>query len=151
AGGPNDEWAHYNLQTNRFTLDGAAGSCTPGSSGTLMTASMSLSCSTSGASGSGTNLSVTFNLTPQPSFPGPINSMFIAVADQAGQTGGKGGGYWVVDRPPVAVSMMPGNVSTSPGSPQVFTAAYSDPDGYLNISDATIYFGAFQHTEWVHY
>jgi hypothetical protein len=77
----------------------------------------------------------------------------ISVQDQAGASNSKMAGYWIVNRPPSADSVSPMNSMTDPGISQMFTAVYSDPDGWQNIAAANLYFSGNGgiHNEWLHY
>src|SRR5262249_2407234 len=55
------------------------------------------------------------------------------------------------NQPPSADSLTPVNITTAPGTAQVFTAVYSDPDGWQNISDASLFISGAAHSELLHY
>ena len=132
---------------------GASGDCSPGQAATLSNGFLTLNCSASSASGSGTMLTVTYNLTPQPPLSGTAYLLIISVTDQGGASNTKTTGTWIVNRPPSADSVSPMNSSTAPGTVQIFTAVYSDPDGWQNIAAANFYLSGNggTHNEWLHY
>ena len=144
---------HYSPATNKFTMVGASGICTPGQATTLSNGFLTLNCSTSSASGSGTTLTVTFNLTPQPPLSGAPYLLIITAVDQSAASNSKTTGSWIINRPPSADSVSPMNSSTAPGTVQIFTAVYSDPDGWQNIAAANFYLSGNggPHNEWLHY
>ena len=73
--------------------------------------------------------------------------------EMGGATGAKSPGTWVVNRPPSAGSLMPMDNMGGAGMGQMFTAVYSDPDGYQNIAAANFYLSGNggMHNEWLHY
>jgi plastocyanin len=143
------EVLHYNPQTDRFTFQGVGGDCRPGHPGTLSNNALTLDCNASSASGSGDILTVTYNLTPN-LVPGAYR-MIMAVSDQDGASSSKDMGYWILNRRPTAESVTPMNSATQAGMEQTFTSVYSDPDGYQNIAEASLYLAGGMHNEWLHY
>jgi len=153
AGGTHNEWVHYSPAANRFTLTGVNGNCAPGQGTTLSSGFLTLNCNASSAFGSGNTLTVTFNLTPQPSFSPAQYTLVIGALDQSGASDGKFGGNWTVNQSPSVDSLTPVDITTNPGVPQSFTAVYSDPDGWQNIAAANFYLSGNggTHNEWLHY
>ena len=153
SGNTNNESVHYNPATNQFTLMGAGGDCSPGQAATLSDGNLTLNCAASSVSSNGTILTVTYNLTPQPPLSGYPYLLIISVTDQGGASNSKTPGTWVVNRPPSANSVTPMNSMTGVGMGQMFTAVYSDPDGWQNIAAANLYFSGNggMHNEWLHY
>jgi len=96
AGGGHDQWVHYNPATKSFTLAGVTGSCTPGQAATLSNKFLTLNCSSSSVSGSGTEPTVTFSLTPQPSFSGAEYRLVVIAFDQAKASSGALAGTWTL-------------------------------------------------------
>ena len=98
-------------------------------------------------------LTVNFKVTPQPPSSGAPYQATISVMDQMGASNSKTLGYWIVNRPPSAVSVTPMNSTTSAGTQQTFITVYSDPDGYQNIAAANFYLSGNggAHNEWLHY
>ena len=70
AGGLHNEWLHYLVAPNLFTMLGTNDFCSPGQAKTISSGFLTLDCAASSVSGSGTVLTVTFRVTPQPSFIG---------------------------------------------------------------------------------
>jgi plastocyanin len=153
SGTTHNEWVHYNPQTNRFTMMGVGGDCAPGQATTLSNLYLVLNCNSSSASGSGPNLTVVYNLTPQPPLSGAAYRLIMAVSDQGGSSSNRDMGYWVVNRRPNADSVTPMNSATQAGMEQTFVSVYSDPDGYQNIAEANFYLSGNggTHNEWLHY
>jgi len=153
SGATHNESVHYDPTTNKFTLVGASGDCSPGNGATLTNGFLTLNCGTSNASGLGNTLTVTYNLTPQPPLSGAPYQLIIGVVDQGGANNSKTAGYWIVNRRPSADSVSPMNSMTEPMMSQMFTAVYSDPDGWQNIAAANLYFSGNggMHNEWLHY
>ena len=98
-------------------------------------------------------MSVTFNLSPQTSLSGTPYLLIISVMDQSGASSSKTHGTWTINRSPSADNCTPSSSTTTAGTPQTFTCIYSDPDGYLNIAAAGLYFSGNGglHNEWLHY
>jgi hypothetical protein len=134
-------------------MAGADGSCSPGQAAIITDGYLALNCAASSVSGSGTTLTVTYNLTPQPPPSGAPYQEIISVTDQSNASNSKTLGYWIINRPPSADSVMPNNSMIDPGMGQMFTAVYSDPDGWQNIAVANLYFSGNGgvHNEWLHY
>jgi hypothetical protein len=143
----------YNQSTNQFTMAGADGSCAPGQATIVTDGYLALNCAASTVSGSGTTLTITFNLTPQPPPSGAPYLEEISVTDQLGVSNSKTLGYWIINRPPSVGTTSPMNSTTPVGTEQTFTIVYSDPDGWQNIAAANFYMsgngGAIN--QWLHY
>lgn len=97
AGGEHDQWLRYNPMTNSFILVGANSNCTPGQATTISSSFLTLNCSSSTVSFSGTTLKVTFSLTPLSSFSGVRYQLIIFVYDYAKKSNGKVVGNWTVN------------------------------------------------------
>src|SRR5258706_12287407 len=50
-----------------------------------------------------------------------------------------------------ANSLIPFNISTFPSVAKTFTGVYSDPNGWLNLSDVSLFLSGSTHNEWGHY
>jgi hypothetical protein len=96
AGGSHDQWVHYYPATKNFSLQGTAGRCTAGQATTLSTNFLILNCSASSVSGEGAKPTVTFSLTPKPSFSGVKYLLVVAAFDQAKASAGAVAGSWTV-------------------------------------------------------
>jgi plastocyanin len=153
SGNPYNERVDYNRATNKFTVMGAGGNCSPGQAATLSDGNLTLNCSSSSISGSGNNLTVVFNLTPQPPLSGSPYSLMISVVDQSNASNSKTPGTWTINRPPSVGNTSPMSSTTPVGTEQTFTIVFSDPDGYQNIAAANFYMsgngGAIN--QWLHY
>jgi len=153
SGIAHNEQVHYNPLTNKFTLMGVGGDCSPGQATTLTSGYLTLNCVSSSVSGSGSMWTVIYNLTPQPPFSGTAYQQIISVTDQGSLSNSKTTGTWIVNRAPSADSCTPVNSTTPPGTVQIFTCIYSDPDGWENIAAANFYLSGNGgvHNEWLHY
>jgi hypothetical protein len=153
SGSTHNEWVHYNPQTNKFTLVGVGGDCSPGQATILSNTQLILNCGPSTASGSGSDLTVTYNLTPQPSFSGASYLLIITAVDQSSARNSMTAGFWTVNLPPSADKVSPMSSITDSGMDQTFTAVASDPDGWQTIAAASVYFSGNGgvHNEWLHY
>jgi hypothetical protein len=153
SGSAHNERLDYNLGTNKFTMVGVGGDCSPGQAATLSDGNLTLNCSSSSVSGSGTTLTLTFNLTPQPPLSGAAYLLIITAVDQSAASNSKTTGTWTVNRTPSAVSCTPTNSTTPVGTTQTFVCVYSDLDGYQNIAAANLYLSGNGgvHNEYPHY
>jgi hypothetical protein len=93
-GGEINQWLHYLVAPNVFTMMGTTDVCNPGQTKTLSNGSLSLNCATSTVSGSGTVLTVTFHVTPQAPSSGIQYNNFTAASDQAGAANAIFAGSW---------------------------------------------------------
>jgi hypothetical protein len=84
-----------------------------------------------------------------------VGARTITVTNPDGQSATSAMGIFTINQnlnhPPSADSLTPVNISTAPGVAQSFTAVYSDPDGYQNISDAALIFSGTAHNERIDY
>jgi hypothetical protein len=137
--GYNACYLRYNVPGNAFyvTDDGATTWQTavrPNTADTSQNSQCILSGSTSGVSASGTNITATFGLTFKTAFAG-AKTTFMYTSDASAVTGWQPNGSWTVGNPPP-----PGVPSISPSSgtglSQIFTATYTDPVSYTNLTDA---------------
>jgi len=93
------QWLHYNPATNKFSLDGAAGNCTPGQPAVLSNSYLVFHCNTSTAVPLGNSLRVTFTMTPQPALSGFQHQILIAAYDKSGKSNAKLVGNWTIKAP----------------------------------------------------
>ena len=93
-GGLHNEWLHYLVAPNLFTMMGSTDSCSPGQAKTISSGYLTLDCGASSISGSGNVLTVTFRVTPQPSSSGIQYNIFTAASDQAGAAFAIFAGTW---------------------------------------------------------
>ena len=94
AAAGNNEWLHYLVAPNVFTMMGSNGVCSPGQATTISSGSLTLDCGASSVSGSGTVLTVTFSVTPQPSSSGMQYNIISDASDQYGGANAKFAGTW---------------------------------------------------------
>ena len=153
SGSKHNESVHYNLQTNKFTLAGVGGDCSPGQKTTLSNTQLTLNCGLSSASGSGPDLTVTYKLTPKHSLSGASYLLIINAVDQSSAKNSKTAGFWTVNLPPSAGRVSPMRSRTEGGFGQKFTAVYSDPDGWQTIAAANLDLSGKggAHNEGLHY
>jgi hypothetical protein len=93
-GGVHNEWLHYLVAPNFFTMMGSNDFCSPGQAKTLTSGFLTLDCGTSSISGSGNTLTVTFIVTPQAPSSGIQYNNFSAASDQAGAANAIFAGTW---------------------------------------------------------
>jgi hypothetical protein len=105
-----------------------------GSGSALQNSQCTLHGATSTASGAGNTLTLHFGLTFASGYPGTKN-LYEMVIGSSGATSWQQEGTWTTSTPPA-----PNNVSVAPnagaGTPQVFTATYTDLAGYQDIGEA---------------
>jgi len=95
-GGAHNEWLHYLVAPNQFTMLGTNDVCSPGQVKTISNGFLTLNCGASSISGSGTVLTVTFRVTPQPSSSGIQYNIFMAASDQAAAAYAIFAGTWQI-------------------------------------------------------
>jgi hypothetical protein len=95
-GGMHNEWLHYLVGPNLFTMMGSNDSCSPGQAKTLSNGFLTLDCATSNASGSGNTLTVIYHATPQLSSAGTQYNIVSAASDQTGGSHAIFAGTWNV-------------------------------------------------------
>jgi hypothetical protein len=124
---------------NQFYLGNDAGTnwlgpIAGGSSATLQNSQCTLNAATSSGNGAGNTLTVQFGLSFANSFVGTRNT-YEMVVGSGGSTGWQQAGQWTPGpgQPPTNTSVTP---NSGTGTSQVFTAAYSDVQGYQDISYA---------------
>jgi hypothetical protein len=140
AGGAAGCVAMWNPATNSFYLGNDAatvwqGPIVGGSTGTLQNSQCTLNGAASSGSGLGNTLTVNFSISFKAAFTGTKN-MYMLVYGSAGNSGWQQEGTWTLGppaQPPANVSVNP---ATGSGASQVFTAAYSDAQGYQDITQA---------------
>jgi hypothetical protein len=95
-GGVHNEYLHYLVAPNLFTMLGSNDICSPGQAKTLTSGYLTLNCATSSISGSGTTLTVNFRVTPQALSSGIQFINFSTVSDQAGGANAISAGSWQI-------------------------------------------------------
>jgi hypothetical protein len=96
AGGGHDQWVHYYPANDSFSFDRMKGSCKPGQATTLSTNFLTLNCADSSASGPQDKPTVTFSLTPRPSFSGEKYVLVVVTFDLNKASFGAVAGNWTV-------------------------------------------------------
>ena len=136
-------WLTYDTGAHTFSLhddagSGISGSCAPGAGETIENSQGRLDCGGSSVSASWSALTVNLRITPKAAFAGPTAKVLktAAVDKFNAGTGWVSQGTWNIiaaNNPPVIVSLTPSSLTSSAGSPEVFTAVYRDPDGYSHL------------------
>jgi hypothetical protein len=93
-GGLINQWLHYLQAPNLFTMMGTNDICSPGQAKTLSNGSLSFNCATSTISGSGTTITIVFQVTPLSG--GITYNFFNGTSDQAAAAFGAFGGTWQI-------------------------------------------------------
>ena len=96
SGGLQNDWLIYYAAPNLFSMLGSNDICSPGQAKTISSGRLTLNCAASTVSGSGTSLTVTLSVTPQPPSSGINYNIFIAATDQTGESNANSGGSWTV-------------------------------------------------------
>jgi hypothetical protein len=115
------------------------GPLTLGTQGTLQNSQCIMDAAASSAPGTGNTLTLNIALSFKAAFAG-AKTNFMLVYDNAGQTSGwQARGTWTVpagaNAAPTAVSVTPGSGS---GASQTFSYAFSDTNGFSDISSAQV-------------
>ena len=135
----NSSYLYYDANNNLLYLrDDANGSWlggfAPGSSEVIENFQVKLDCAATTVNGSGTSLSLVYNLTFKPAFSGKAYSTYLSVVDD---TGGKVNltkkGTYTVNTAPVNSSVTPSSGQGAPDTYQTFSTVHSDADGWQNI------------------
>ena len=140
----NAVYLYYDQNTNRLYLRNDAntswsGGYAPGSSYVIENSQVKVNCASTTVSGSGTSLTVTWNLSFKAKFSGKTYNSYLYVKDDAGGIVSwiKKGTYTVNCTPQVGVvtpSAPIGQIDT----PFTFNTTYSDSDGWQNIRYAYV-------------
>jgi hypothetical protein len=96
-GGMHNEWLHYLIAPNLFTMMGSNDSCSPGQMKMLTNGYLTLDCSFSSVSGSGNTLTVVFQATPEMPSSGIHYNIFSAASDQYGAAHAIFAGTWDIE------------------------------------------------------
>jgi hypothetical protein len=113
------------------------GSCTPGV-GSLTNSQGTLNCGATNVAGSGSNLTVNWNITPKGAFAGATaKNLYLYARDNSGATVGyTDKGDWTVLAPaatPTLGTVTPSIVTSPPDVAQTFSTVYSDASGYEDL------------------
>jgi len=132
-------YAYYNRGTNKLYLkDDLAttwyGGYTPGSTNTIENSYCSINCASTTVSGSGTTLTINWNITFKGTFQGTKNC-YMYVYDATGNTDGWDTvGTWTIQNSsPTVGTVTPNPGSVEPETENLITTTYTDNDGYQNI------------------
>jgi len=141
----------HSRETGRLYLVNDAGSwyvgnCTPGAAGTLTNSQGTLDCSLTTVTGTGNDLTVNWNITPNASFAGTKN-LYLFARDYADSTAGwEDKGDWTITSPsavaPTLGDITPSVVASAENVAQDFNVVYSDENGYRNLKHAYLKVGS---------
>jgi len=136
--GANSFYAYYNPYSNLFYLRNDAntlwlGGFAPGSANTIENSYVKLDCSKTSVSGSGTTLSITWNITFKPTFIGTKNTYLYVKDNSLANTGWVQKGTWTINTPPQVGTITPASGTSLVNAPVNFTTTYIDADGWQNI------------------
>ncbi len=132
--------ARYDQNTNLLYMrddSGAVwlGGYAPGSANTIQNSYATLDCSQTSVSGNGTTLTVNWKVTLKGPFTGTKNTYLLAIDDTDYNTGAIQKGAWTIpNNSPSLGTIVPSSGSGQIDAYQTFTATYSDPDGWQNLS-----------------
>jgi len=141
-------YADYNPQTNKLYLRNDAGTgfatgsgqVSPGQAAVLENSYVKLNCAQTTVSGSGTTLTVNWNITFKDGFAGSKN-MYLYLRDKYGAGAGwsqKGTHTVNLNNAPSLVSFAPNLGTSSQNKTTYILGIYTDPDGSSNIEIAQI-------------
>jgi RHS repeat-associated protein len=136
--------ASYNRTTNLLTLynnaGGAAqGTCTPGSVGiTISNTQGTLNCQQTTITKAGNNITVKWSITPAAGFASTTTKkIFTKATDMAGNVAAwTQKATWKIlgtNTAPILGTLTPSAPTSAANTAKVFTAVYSDVDGYANL------------------
>ena len=141
--GVNAIWAYYKKSDGKVYLyndarDGTVGSCTPGTAGTLTNTQGALNCAATTVTGSGHNLTVNWNIKPNPVFVGTKNIYMYTIDSANASVGWTDKGDWTItaNTPPTLGTLTPSTVTSAANVTRNFSAVYSDADGYSDLAYA---------------
>lgn len=132
----------YDQNANKLYLRDNAntawlGGYAPGSAYTIENNQVKLNCASTTFSGSGTALSIVFNLTFKTTFSGKSYNLYLSANDDAGgSTSFSSRGTCAIDQPPTLGTITPASGSGLPNVKYNFTATYSDADGWQALQYA---------------
>jgi hypothetical protein len=136
-------YAYYARQANKLFLYDSSqqkslGGYAPGSNNIIETPWGKLNCSKTTVSGTGNVLTITWAISFKSAFSGTKNS-YLYICDIANAKNGwnKAGTWTISNNPPATGIISPSSGASDANQEVVFAAAYSDPDGWLNIN--TVY------------
>ena len=121
----------------------AIGGYAPGSANIIENSYVKLDCSSTTVSVSGTTLTISWSIAFKSPFTGTKGS-YLYVKDVPGACAGwaKIGTWTITNQPPSVGTVTPSSGTSDPNQTVSFTTTYTDPDGYLNMSQAKIIINA---------
>lgn len=132
-------YLHYSAYQNKLYLRDDTnskwlGGYTPGSANTIENSYVVLDCSNTVVSLSGNAIAITWAVKSKKAFSGVKKIYLLAADNNECYAGWLEKGTWTItNRAPSTGSVTPTSISVNPGDGALFTASYSDPDGYENI------------------
>jgi len=139
-------YAYYARSTARLYLmndasSAAIGSCTPGEATTLSNSQGTLDCAGTTVSGDGTDLTITWRITPTSTFASAFKkNVYLQARDASNaSTGWVDQGDWTiwVNQVPTLGTYSPAVLSSPAGTAQALSAVYSDANGATDLN--TVY------------
>lgn len=134
-------YGYYNQNTHLLYLRNDSdtawlGGYAPGSDNIIENSFAKLDCSQTVVSGSGTTISVSWNITPKPTFLG-TKYMYLLVRDDNGAVSNwSKKGSWRINALPQVGTVNPASGTSSPNQTITFTTTYSDANGWQDIQQA---------------
>lgn len=135
----NAVYLYYDQNNNKLYLRDDAntawlGGYAPGAANKIENSQVKLNCGAVTVSGTANNLTVKFNITFKPAYSGKNYNTYLKAADDtAGATGWVKKGVYAVTYPPQLGAVSPASGACQINIPQVFSAVYSDQDGWENL------------------
>lgn len=135
----NAVYLYYNQNTNLFYLKNDAntswlGGYAPGSSNVIENSQVKLDCALSTATGSGNTLAVKFSISFKNGYSGKTYNSYLYAKDDTGKyVGWTKKGAYTVNQCPGLGTVAPSAGTGAAGAAQIFTAVYSDSDGWQNL------------------
>ncbi|HAH20467.1 MAG: hypothetical protein A2Y00_08875 [Omnitrophica WOR_2 bacterium GWF2_43_52] len=135
----NASYLYYNQNTNLLYVRNDAntawlGGYAPGSANLIENSYVRLNCAMTTATGSGSSLTISWNVTFKPAYSGrTYNTYLRAVDDASGSASWASKGTYTVNRSPLVGTITPSTGSGQISIAQTFTATYTDSDGWQNL------------------
>jgi len=110
----------------------------PGTNTVLENSQGRLDCSQTTVTGSGTTLTVKWQVSYKPAYSGRVYSTYLRAKDNSAWTSWVQKGTWTVNRPPAAGTIAPASGASTPDQWVDFTATYTDTDGWTNLKEVRL-------------
>ncbi len=131
-------YTYYNQNTNLLYLRNDANSAwsggfAPGSVNTIENSYCKLNCALTTVTGSGTALTIKWNVTFKPTFLGVKNTYLYVKDDTNLYNGWVRKGTWTINTSPAVGTVSPSSGTGQKDVQQIFATTYTDADGWQNI------------------